>query len=75
MTPPQSAGFEGHSRQRDSALGAEPTPAESAPPADEDTRAEDSPNNVMLTVGLVSLVIIAVVVIAFWRIRQKGDAT
>jgi len=30
---------------------------------------------VMLTVGLVSLVIIAAVVLAFWRIRQKGDAT
>src|SRR6056300_407308 len=33
----------------DSALGAKPTPAESAPPAEENTRAEDSPNNVMLT--------------------------
>jgi len=26
-------------------------------------------------VGLVSLVIIAAVMFAFWRIRQKGDAT
>ena len=59
----------------DSTSGAQPTPTESAPPADEDTRAEDSPNNVMRTVGLVSLVIIAAVMFAFWRIRQKGDAT
>jgi len=59
----------------DSTSGAEPTPTESAPPADEDTRAEETPNNVMLTVGLVSLVIIAAVVLAFWRNRQKGDAT
>jgi len=59
----------------DSALGAKPTPAESALPAEETTRAEDPPNNVMLTVGLVGLVSIAAVMIAFWRIRQKGDAT
>jgi len=59
----------------DSTSGAEPTPTESAPPADEDTRTEETPNNVMLTVGLVSLVIIAAVVLAFGRIRQKGDAT
>ncbi|HEV8013223.1 MAG TPA: copper resistance protein CopC [Pontimonas sp.] len=72
---PAECGVSRDTAAEDSASGAEPTPTESAPPADEDTRAEDSPNNVMLTVGLVSLVSIAAVVLILWRLRQRGDAT
>ena len=72
---PAECGVSRDAAAEDSASDGQPTPTESALPAEEDTRAEDSPNTVMLTVGLVSLVSIAAVMIAFWRIRQKGDAT
>ena len=72
---PAECGVSRDTAAEDLASGAEPTPTESAPTVDEDTRAEDAPNSVMLTVGLVTLVSIAAVIIAFWRIRQRGDAT
>lgn len=77
---PAECGVSRDTAAEDSVSGAEPAPAESAPAATatttaEDAGAEDSPSSVVLIVGVVSLVTIAAVVLAFWRIRQRGDAT